>query len=182
MKELSLHIIDIAQNSVRAGASEVQLSIVENIPENRLLITIEDNGKGMNKETLEKVMDPFYTSRTTRKVGLGLSLFRQAALACNGDFSVTSEENKFTIVNAEFKYDHIDRVPLGNMADTIATMIMSFGDTRLIYRHIINAKTFTFDTKEIKEVLGEEVPLASTEVVQWIREFILEGLEEIMEV
>jgi anti-sigma regulatory factor (Ser/Thr protein kinase) len=182
MKELSLHIIDIAQNSIRADAKEVQLTIVENMLENRLIITIEDNGRGMNKETLEKVLDPFYTSRTTRKVGLGLSLFRQAALGCDGDFSVTSEENKFTVVKAEFKYDHIDRVPLGNMPDTIATMIMSFGDTRLIYRHTINAETFTFDTKEIKEVLGEEVPLVSTEVVQWIREYIQEGLEEIMEV
>lgn len=181
MKELSLHILDITQNSIKAQATVVFLNIVERTKENTLTIIIEDNGKGIAPEMLKNIADPFVTSRKTRKVGLGLSLFKAAACGCDGDFDIQSELGKGTKVMSSFKRDHIDRVPLGNMADTVMTMVMSFGETDLVYEHDFNDQSFVFDTREIKETLGV-TSLNEMDILNWIRAFVLEGLEEIMEV
>jgi hypothetical protein len=180
MKELSLHILDITQNSIRAQAQLVNLVIVESLANNELTITIEDNGCGIPADMLHHITDPFVTTRTTRKVGLGLSLFKAAAEACGGYFEISSTPGIGTKVVASFRRDHIDRVPLGNMADTILTMVMSFGETDLNYEHNFNNQLFVFNTREIKETLEVE-SLNEPEILNWIRESVAEGLEEIME-
>lgn len=180
MKELSLHILDITQNSIRAEAQLVNLVIVESLANNELTIIIEDNGCGIPADMLHHITDPFVTTRTTRKVGLGLSLFKAAAEACGGYFEISSRPGVGTKVVASFMRDHIDRAPLGNMADTILTMVMSFGETDLNYEHNFNNQLFVFNTREIKETLEVE-SLNEPEILNWIREFVAEGLEEIME-
>lgn len=180
MKELSLHILDITQNSIRAEATLVKLFIVESIPENDLIIIVEDNGKGIPEDKLDTITDPFVTSRTTRRVGLGLSLLEAAARQCDGQFEIISELGEGTRVMASFRHNHIDRVPLGNMADTVVTMVMSFGAVDLVYEHTYNKQLFIFDTREIKEAL-EVKSLNEPDILNWIRENIEEGLEEIME-
>jgi len=180
MKELSLHILDITQNSIRAEAKRVSLMVIESSAENTLTIIIEDDGTGISADRLQTIADPFVTSRTTRKVGLGLSLFKAAAIGCDGFFEITSELGVGTKVIGSFKRDHIDRAPLGNMADTIVTMVMSFGVADLVYEHNYNQRLFIFDTQEIKEALGV-ISLNEIDILNWIREAVNEGLEEIME-
>ena len=118
MRELALHILDIAENSISAGASQVEISVVRNTRENQLVISVRDNGNGMDEEMLARVINPFVTSRTTRKVGLGIPMFNQAAEACNGGLTVDSQPGKGTEITATFQNNHIDRMPLGNLADT----------------------------------------------------------------
>ncbi|MGL4606210.1 MAG: ATP-binding protein [Eubacteriaceae bacterium] len=181
MKELSLHILDITQNSIKAKATLVTLLIEESTIENSFKIVIEDNGTGIDPKMLVNITDPFVTSRTTRKVGLGLSLLKSAAEGCDGYLEIQSMLGEGTKVTVVFKRDHIDRAPLGNMADTIVTMVMSFGETDLVYEHKYNKEEFIFDTREIKETLGVD-SLNEMDILNWIREFVQEGLEEIMEV
>lgn len=180
MKELSLHILDITQNSTRAQAKLVSLTILESSVKNELTIIIQDDGCGIPAEMLRNVTDPFVTTRTTRKVGLGLSLFKAASEGCGGFFEIASEPGVGTKVMGTFMRDHIDRAPLGNMADTIVTMVMSFGEADLLYVHNYNDQSFVFSTREIKETL-EVLSLNETDILNWIRAFVKEGLEEIME-
>ncbi|MGI6110334.1 MAG: ATP-binding protein [Eubacteriaceae bacterium] len=179
MKELALHILDITQNSIRAGATEVSVEIVENTIQDSLSIEITDNGSGIPKEMLEHITDPFVTSRTTRKVGLGLNLFQAGALACDGSFDIQSEPGKGTDVKAVYKRSHIDRAPLGNMPDTVVTMLMSFNGARLVYRHSLDGRMFCFDSQEIIDEVGDPELLTDPEILEWIRENIAEGLEDI---
>jgi signal transduction histidine kinase len=178
MRELSLHILDIAQNSITANANEIRIAIIEDIENDKLIIRVKDDGKGMDKATLEKVVDPFYTTRTTRKVGLGLSLFKASAENCNGKFEITSELGVGTEIDAEFQYSHIDRVPLGNMAETIITIIQSNINIDLIYTHCYNHKKFALNTKDIKKTLGD-LPINNMDVLIWLRGYITEALSEI---
>lgn len=176
MKELSMHILDIAQNSIHADAKLVEIAIIENISENLLEIRVKDDGRGMDDETLRKVTNPFYTSRTTRKVGLGIPMIKASALACGGTFKIISEPGKGTELSATFKHDHIDRAPLGNVVDTIVTIVISDVDIDFLYTHEIDGETFVLDTRQIKLLLGD-VPLNNMEVICWIRDYIKEGLD-----
>lgn len=178
MKELSLHILDIGQNSVSAGATLIEIAISEDTGLDRLEIVIRDNGCGMDAETVQKVTDPFYTSRTTRKVGLGIPMFKANAELCEGAFSLESEQQIGTQLRAVFKRSHIDRVPLGSMADTIMTMVMANPMGDLIYRHSCDGREFIVDTREMREALGD-VPLDDVAVLLWIKEYVAEGLAEI---
>jgi len=180
MKELALHILDITQNSIKAEATLVTLKIIESKAENTLTIIIEDNGIGIPADKLRTITDPFVTSRTTRKVGLGLSLFKAAAVACEGFLEITSEVGVGTKVVVLFQRDHIDCAPLGNMADTIVCMVMSFGVADLIYEHHYDDRSFIFDGKELKEALGV-ISLNEIDILNWIREFVENGLKEITE-
>ncbi len=175
MKELSLHILDIAKNSVKAKADRVLITVKEDEKENLLEIIIEDNGCGMSQEFLESVKDPFSTTRTTRKVGMGIPLFEAAAVQCGGRLDISSEIGQGTRVYTCFQLNSIDRAPLGDMAGTMTTLISGSPDINFIYNHIKNGKEFNLDTNELKEVLGE-VPLNIPEVVIWIEDYIKEGL------
>ncbi|BEP28475.1 ATP-binding protein [Helicovermis profundi] len=179
MRELSLHILDIAQNSISAHAESLRIAIIEDLKCDKLLIKIKDDGDGMDSEILKKVVDPFYTTRTTRKVGLGIPMYKAKAENCNGSFSIKSEVGIGTEVDAEFEHSHIDRVPLGNMADTIITIILSNPNMELIYTHMVNEKKFTLNTKEIKKILGD-VPISNLEVISWLKEYLKEGLQELL--
>ena len=163
MEELSLHILDIAKNSVKAKAT---------------LIEIEDNGCGMDKEFLKTVTDPFSTTRTTRKVGLGIPLFKAAAQRCGGDLEIFSETGKGTTLRAWFEHNHIDRAPLGDMAGTMQTLISGSPEIDFLYCHTINDREFILDTREMRNILGD-VPLDSMEVVSWIYDYTEEGIENI---
>lgn len=179
MRELSLHILDIAQNSISANSDSVRIAVIEDVENDLLTIMIKDDGRGMDDETLRRVVDPFYTTRTTRKVGLGIPMFKSSAEACDGEFEIKSQVGVGTEVKATFKYSHIDRVPLGNMADTIITVILSNPLLELIYTHKFNEEGFCLNTKEIRKTLGNEVPIDNIDVIMWLKEYIAEGLAEI---
>lgn len=174
MRELALNILDIADNSVKADAS---LIIIEITAENNLLdITITDDGCGMNPEMLKRVTDPYMTSRTTRKVGLGIPLFNQAAEAAGGSFEIKSEEGRGTIVKAVFQIDNIDREPLGSVSDTIAALLSDKYD--LVLEVSVNKKAFSFDTRELKSAL-ENTDIENPEIISAVKQMITENIIEI---
>jgi hypothetical protein len=180
MKDLSLHILDLSQNSVSAEASLVEITINEDRLSDKLTIYIEDNGKGMDKDFVEKIKDPFVTTRTSRKVGLGIPLMLAACKRCDGDLVIESEKNVGTKLTATFKHSHIDRAPIGDMAETMLSLILSgsngAADVDFVYRHIIDGREFCMDTREIRAALGDEVSLGEPDVLMWIKEYINEGL------
>jgi len=178
MQDLSLHILDIAENSINAGATEVLIYITEALAKNRLKITIEDNGKGIKKELLRKVRDPFYTTRTTRKVGLGLPLLEQAAQMCGGNLTIKSSEGKGTTITATFIYDHIDRKPLGDITQTVITLIGGHPEIDFLYCHKKNDAELAFDTKDIKKEL-EDIPINNVDILNFIKHKITDGLKMI---
>lgn len=178
MQEISLNILDIVQNSVRAGADTIRVELFEDLPTDVLSFSVEDNGCGMDEEMVARVMDPFVTTRTTRKVGMGISLLRSAAQATGGDVELRSQVGKGTFIKAVFSHSHIDRQPLGNMADTMTSLISMNDHIDFYYRHTFNGAVFEFNTKEMKEILGE-VPMSDPTVAAWLREFIGEGIANI---
>lgn len=172
MKELSLHLLDVAQNSVSAGADHIDL-VLEETPDGRLHMTIADDGRGMSPDLLARVTDPFTTTRTTRKVGLGLPLLRLTAEQTGGRMDIQSQEGAGTTVRAEFQLSHIDCPPLGDLASTIALLIQGAPEIRWTYRHTTPWGEAQLDTDELRAVL-EDVPLSEPSVTQWIREYLLE--------
>lgn len=178
MKELSLHILDLAQNSITAEATRIELEIIEDTIKDKLLIRLKDNGRGMDEETVQKVTDPFFTTRTTRKVGLGISMFKANAELCEGHFEIRSELGVGTEIVAVFKHSHIDRVPIGNMPDTMMSIVMGAKEADVVYKHVYNSEVFNFDTQEIRQVLGD-VPLDNMDVLLWIKGYVEEGLKSI---
>jgi hypothetical protein len=173
MRELSLHILDVLQNSLEAGATLVELTIEEDLAADQLVITVRDNGRGMDEATLAQVVDPFYTTRKTRQVGLGIPLFQAAAERCNGNLRITSQAGKGTVVRAIFQHSHIDRAPLGDMTGTLLSFILG-GICDLSYIHRVNDQQFMLNTAEIRAELGE-VSLSHPAVREWLREYIAEG-------
>lgn len=178
MKELSLHILDIARNSIVANAENIRIVIIEDLEKDILVIKIKDDGKGMDNETVRDVVDPFYTTRTTRKVGLGVPMFKANAESCDGEFHINSELGFGTEIIAKFRHSHIDRVPLGDMAETIVTIVNANANIDLLYTHEINNRKFTLNTKEIRKRLGE-VEINNLDVLIWLKSYIKEGLEEL---
>lgn len=179
MKELALHILDLVQNSITAAANLVEIEINENIEDDILTIILKDNGYGMDNEEAQRVKDPFVTSRTTRKVGLGIPLMLAACQRCEGDLVIKSQKNVGTKLIATFKYSHIDRAPIGNITETMVSLILGAGNVDFLYTHKINKEEFCFDTREIRQTLGEEVPLSEPSVLDWIKGYIDEGLSNL---
>lgn len=177
MRDLSLHILDIVQNSLRARAKNVEIAILEDDHKEVLCLKISDDGVGMDNETLNKVLDPFYTSRKTRKVGLGLPLLAQAAKACGGDFTIDSCPNQGTTVKAKFVKSHIDMLPLGNLADTMVSLIAANPDVDFTFTYKTDRGEFYFDTREVKAQL-EDVPITVPMVLDWIKQFVEQGMEK----
>ena len=177
MKELSLNVLDIAKNSVKAKATLIGISLVEE--GNQLTMTITDNGCGMKPEVVATVMNPFYTTRTTRKVGMGIPLLILAAEQTGGSVTIESRheeaypENHGTVVTATFFTDHIDFTPIGDLVSTMETLIMGSPDIDFTFLHDQNGQKVELDTRQLREVLGD-VPLDSYEVIQWIGEYLRE--------
>ena len=178
MPEISLHILDVAENSVRAGASLVKIEVLADTARNTLSITIADNGCGMSGEQLAKVSDPFFTTRSTRKVGLGIPFFKQAAEGTGGSFPIRSKEGAGTVTEAVFVLDSIDRMPLGDMTATIHTLVTCHEEMDFYYRYARDGREFTLDTREMKEILGN-VPLSSPEVSGFLKEYLDENWREV---
>lgn len=174
MRELSLNILDIAQNSISAGAPLITIEVSEDTAEHTLLIGIYDNGKGMPEEQVKSVVDPFFTTRTTRKVGMGIPLFKMAAEMTGGSLSISSRLSVGTEVKAVFKTDSVDFTPLGDTASTVVTLITMNTDRDFVYRRSRDGNEFVLDTREIKELLGD-VPLDTIEVREWIKDYITEN-------
>lgn len=176
MREISLNILDIAQNSISAKATLIEIELSEQ--SNILTVKIADNGKGMSPEQLEQVRDPFFTTRTTRKVGMGIPLFKMAAEMTGGSFDIKSTLGKGTTVTAVFRTDSIDFTPVGDMAATMCSLISMNTEIDFVYRRVIGEQEFTLDTRQMREILGD-VPLSSPEVTEFINDFICENTREI---
>ena len=178
MTELALHILDIVQNSISAKASLIEIIINEDVKNDKLTIEIIDNGKGMSEKDVQNATDPYFTSRTTRKVGMGIPLFKQATVQCAGSFALKSQKGKGTQVTSILQLTHIDRQPLGDIAGTMALLVSSNPGIDFVYRHINNKNEYLFDTHEVKAELGE-VLITNPKVTKFIKEMIQENLNEI---
>lgn len=178
MRELSLHLLDIAENSISACADRIRILVEENLQTDQLRIQVEDNGKGMDAETLARITDPFVTSRTTRKVGLGIPFFKAAAEACEGTFKIQSTPGQGTTVEAIFKHSHIDRMPLGDLTGTLMTLIIGSPEIHWIFEYRVNQRRFVFDDEPIKQTLMG-VPLSEPSVMKFIREQLEAGIKDV---
>lgn len=182
MKELSLNILDIAQNSITAEADLVEISLDET--DTTLTITIKDNGYGMSPEFLASVHDPFSTTRTTRKVGLGIPLLKLAAEQTDGYIELRSTqrsvdpENCGTVITAFFNKDHFDFTPIGDIVSTVTTLLQGFPDIDYVFTHRIDTggteKLIALDTRDMRVILGDEVPLSDPMVLVWVKETLEE--------
>ena len=175
MKEISMHILDITMNSIKAEASLIEIIIDDSIINNYLKITIKDNGKGMSENTINKVTNPFYTTRTTRKVGLGIPMLKESCERCNGYLKINSQLYVGTTILCCFERSNIDRAPLGNMGETIMTIINSTDNCDLIYTNITDNGTFIFNTIEVKKML-EGLDINDNSILLWIKEYINENV------
>ncbi len=175
MRELALHILDVVRNSIEAGATDVEISIVEEHRADRLEFVIRDNGAGMDQERAAQAADPFYSTRTTRRVGLGLALLKAACERTDGNFSVTSQPGKGTIVHGMMRLRHFDRPPLGNMGSVIQALACEADRTHISYRHRANGRAFDIDTDELQREFGD-VSLADPRVLCWLAEFVRNGI------
>lgn len=180
MEELSLHILDIVQNSIAANAELIEIEVIENEAEDLLDITVTDNGSGMDGKMLERVMDPFTTGRKTRRVGLGIPLLKLAAEMTGGGLTLESEQGRGTKISARFGYSHIDRQPLGDMVSTVHQLVTANENVDFRYIHRVADREFCLDTREVKEILGG-VSLKANEVMVWLLDFLKENEEALYE-
>jgi hypothetical protein len=179
MREIVLHLLDLAENSVSAGAHAITISVCEDLDADRLVARIEDDGRGMDEETVRKVTDPFFTSRTTRKVGLGIPLLKEAAEASNGRLIITSKPGAGTQVEVSFQHSHIDRMPLGNLSTVFLELTVAHPEIHWIFHYTVRVhgseETYEFNDEPVKEILGD-VPLTHPDVLAYLRETLEEGL------
>ena len=173
MKELSLHILDLVQNSLRAEARHISVSVRDSLSQDRLEIVIEDDGCGMDPALLASVTDPFVTTRTTRKMGMGIPLFQMAAVLAGGTLHIESAPGAGTTLRAVFVRSHLDTPPLGDMVETLVTLVQGAPDVDFSYLYETDTQTLLFDTREIRDIL-EDVPLNTPDVLAWIRDHLQE--------
>jgi len=178
VREISLHILDLARNSLEAGATEVSVSVVESAERDRLEVVVADNGHGMDEETAQRATDAFFSTRSTRRQGLGLALWRATCERCEGAVEVESRPGAGTVVRGTLALGHWDRPPLGDMGAVIQALACEAERVRLRYRHEVDGKVFELDTEALRRELGE-VPLTAPSVLQWIARHVNEGLGEI---
>lgn len=186
MRELSLNVMDIAQNSISAGASLITITVEEDEALDELMISIGDDGRGMTPEQVQNVTDPFFTTRTTRSVGLGVPLFKMEAEMTGGRFSIESTVGVGTTTTAVFKPSSVDMIPLGDINGTINMLVMMNPELDFLYtRRYTPAggekREFALDTRELRQVLGEDVPLNLPDVTQWVGEFLSENTSELLD-
>lgn len=180
MKEISLNILDIVQNSVKAGASLIEVHITED--EKTLCFSVKDDGCGMTEEFVKNVTNPFTTTRKTRKVGLGIPLLKMEAEMTGGSFSIESRSEKEykdhgTTVTACFRKDSIDCIPLGDIVGTVCVLFHGLGKEDILFVHEMPRGTVRLFSAEMREMLGEEVPLSDPEIVSWVRDYLREAYQ-----
>ena len=178
MEDLSLHILDIVENAIAARAKRIEIWVVEEPSEDRLTIEIRDDGIGMDEEVRQKAVDPFFTTRSSRRVGLGLSFLAQAAQEAGGSLRIESELGKGTKVTASFQYHHIDRKPLGSMVETVMTLLFGNPDLEIFYTHKKEGQSFTLSSSWVKNHFRDR-PLVDPEVIREVERHLKEGLKQI---
>jgi hypothetical protein len=178
MREIALHLMDIAENSVAADAKTITVEVEEDSKKDRLKVSVEDDGRGMDDELLARVVDPFVTSRTTRKVGLGIPLLKAAAEACNGYMRITSALGKGTRLEVEFQRSHIDRMPLGDVAGTMLELIVAWPQVHWVLRYNANGSEYEFDDAPIKQELGD-VSMTEPTILHYLRESLQDGVRSV---
>jgi anti-sigma regulatory factor (Ser/Thr protein kinase) len=178
MLELALHILDIAENSVRAGARTVRISLDEQDRADRLTLKVTDDGAGMSEAVLQQALDPFYTSKKVRRVGLGLPMLAEAAQRAGGRFEIDSREGVGTRLTVSFQLSHLDRQPLGDLEGALTTLVAGNAGIDFVYRHRCGKRIFTLDTRRIRRQIGE-IPLNHPEVIRFVRQYVREGLSGI---
>lgn len=179
LEDLSCHILDIAENSAAADAETVTIVLEELHRDDWLRLSVDDDGRGMDPDRCARVYDPFFTTRTTRRVGLGIPFLKQAAEACEGKLVLSSRLGEGTSLRATFRYDHIDRPPIGDVAATLVTLLAGSPRIRWIYRHRVDDREFVLDSRELIGVLEDPEMLRTPRVAEWLRSYITENLEEI---
>ncbi|MCC7359525.1 MAG: sensor histidine kinase [Anaerolineales bacterium] len=177
MRELALHLLDLAENSVAAGARAVTIVVVEDPAADRLSLTIRDDGRGMDADLVARVSDPFVTSRTERRVGLGVPLLKAAAEACAGGLSVQSAPGRGTQVQADFQRSHLDRMPLGDLAGTWLTLLVGHPQVHWRFAYQVGPETFEFDDAPVKQTLAG-LPLTEPAVLHYLRALLAEGVAQ----
>ncbi|MCL4507851.1 MAG: ATP-binding protein [Chloroflexi bacterium] len=178
MREIALHLLDIAENSVAACARDITIAVDEDARKDRLLMIVEDNGKGMDEDMVARVVDPFVTSRTTRKVGLGIPLLKAAAEGCNGYLHINSAVGRGTRLEVEFQRSHIDRMPLGDLIGTWFELLVAWPQIHWIFRYRASGGEFLFDDAPIKKELGD-VSLSEPSILTYLRETLQEGVKSV---
>jgi anti-sigma regulatory factor (Ser/Thr protein kinase) len=176
VREIALHLLDIVENSVAAGAKRVDLTVREDTANDRLTIVVLDDGKGMDKDLLARVTDPFVTSRTTRKVGLGIPLLKAAAESCNGYLRIDSTPGEGTRLEADFQRSHIDRMPLGDLAGTMLTLLVAFPQVRWVFDYSVGERQFLFDSELIVKELGD-IPITEPSILTFVKSVLQQGVE-----
>ncbi|MFO7636242.1 MAG: ATP-binding protein [Clostridia bacterium] len=177
MKDLSLHLLDIALNSIEACATRIELLILAE--GGKLTVGVTDNGRGMEGESLMKAQDPFFTTRKTRKVGLGIPMFSQAALSAGGSLRIHSREGGGTETKADFEIGHVDRKPLGNVGEAVITLVLAGRETEITLRLDNGNQQWLFTTEEVRQYTGD-IPLTEAGILDWMEEYINEGINTIL--
>lgn len=177
MEDLSQHILDIAFNSLEAGAADIEITVREDIKSNMMEFKVLDNGRGINEEEILKMMDPFYTTKKNKRVGLGIPLLQEAVHRCGGKFEIKALPQKGTSITANFPYNHLDRAPLGDITGTLIALISSHKFLNLSYYHKYNDKTFSFNTKDIQARM-KDIPLHTPEVLVWLKDQLTQEITE----
>jgi len=178
LEDLSLHILDIAENALKANATRVEIHVIEDLEHDRLRIQIIDNGTGMDEALAQTATDPFVTTRTERRVGLGLPLLAESARMAGGEVRVHSAPGKGTLIEADFVYSHIDRKPLGDMVRTMMVLIAGNPGVDFSYYHQKGEHSYCLDTTELRKTL-EEIPINHPEVIKLIKNDLEQGLKEV---
>jgi len=182
MRDLSLHILDIVQNSIRANATKITIclrQIADNVYKKNLLeLKIADNGAGMDQQFLETADDPFVTTRSSRRVGLGIPLLKESAVKCDGEFKIISQKNVGTEIFATFSIDHIDRLPIGDIGETMITLILSNPEMRFVLILEGEKGAFRMDTEEVADLYKGAI-ITQYEIIDWLRNYIDEGIKKI---
>ncbi|MBQ3562357.1 MAG: sensor histidine kinase [Clostridia bacterium] len=178
MTELSLNILDIVENSVKAGAALTEITVSAQTAKNLLEIIIKDNGCGMSEEQVKSVIDPFYTTRTTRKVGLGVPFFKESAELAGGSFFIESKLSVGTTVRATYELDNIDRMPMGDLTATIHTLVTMHEEKDFLFTYKVNENEFVLDTRQLREILGD-ISFKEYEVSNYIKDYLKENISSV---
>jgi anti-sigma regulatory factor (Ser/Thr protein kinase) len=178
MEDLLLHILDIVRNAIEAGATTVEVELIEDLERDLLVICVRDNGRGMDQAALARATDPFFTTRTTRKVGLGLPLLAAAARAASGDVTVESTLGKGTRVVATFQHSHIDRAPVGDIETTLLVLVAGSPEVDILFRHVVGSRDYELSSRDLAAAL-EGAGLASPQGLALLRAAIRQGEAEL---
>lgn len=175
MREISLHILDLVQNSIEAEATTVTLEIIEDTAKDSMIIRISDNGRGMNKKMRQLVIDPFITTRTTRRIGLGLPLMDMSTKRCGGYLNIDSTPGQGTVIEAMYQHSHLDRPPMGNLVETIKSILVANPVLQFSYHHTVNNRSITVSSREIDDIL-DGIPLTQPDVLVWLHGYLSDNI------